>query len=384
MRRVWAFFAIILVVIVAVAVVSIGNINRAVAGSDWVNHTHSVILETEGLRSDLFIGDGAAHAFMVTADPRDRASCINDLSKVAEHLEIISALTRNEAAQKELVAHVAERVNQRSDFIRRMLEGRQSGDANTVRALLAQDAGEPAMSEIERALDKLKNEELELLTERDTASFLQAQTTRWTVWTGVILDLALLAGAGLLIRDDIAARLRASAALETLNRDLEAKVQERTSELASANALLTTENIERRWANVGLEHQLHYNQLIINSINDLVLLLTKASNITRINSAVTRMTGWESYELVDTPFSSFAKLSFAGPAPILDPVAQAMSNGHEIRDQAAVVEDKRGGRIQMLMTLFPLRDGNKVVGSIIILLPLGSAGSPESAPSHRT
>ena len=35
MRRVWAFFAIILVVIVAVAVVSIGNINRAVAGSDW-------------------------------------------------------------------------------------------------------------------------------------------------------------------------------------------------------------------------------------------------------------------------------------------------------------------------------------------------------------
>ena len=373
MRRVLTFFAIIIAVIVAVAVTSLRNINREVAGSDWVNHTHSVILETDALRSDLLIADGAAHTFVVTADPRDRASCVSALSDVSESVALLAALTRTEPAQKDQVSRIAALVNQRIDFIGRLIETRRSGNAGAVRALLSQDAGEPALSEIGHALEKLKNDELGLLTDRDTASYLQAQTTRWTVWAGVVLDFLLLAGAGILIRDDIAARQRAAAALQVLNNELETKVRERTAELSSANEKLTAENFERRWANLGLEHQLHYSQLIINSINDLVLLLTKASNITRINTAVTRTTGWEPFELVDKPFSGFAQLTFEGPAPLLDPVAQAMGDGRELRGQSAVIEDKRGGKIPVRMTLFPLRDGNKVVGCVIILM-LNSPG----------
>ena len=370
MRRVTAFFAIILAVMIAVAVASVRNINRSVAGSDWVNHTHSVILEAEALRSDLSIGDGAAHAFAVTGNARDRSASLSALSNVAEHVEIVSALTRNEPAQRDLVGRLAAQANERSDYLRQLLGSRQSGDTKAVHALLEQDAGEPALAEIERSVDRLKTDELGLLTERDTASFLQAETTRWTVWTGVVMDLVLLAGVGWLIRDDIAARRRAAAALQTLNNELETRVAARTAELAAANELLKTENIERRWANVGLEHQLHYNQLIINSINDLVLLLTKASNITRINTAVTRTTGWEAHELIDKPFAEFARLVFEGPAPLTDPVAQAMNDARELRDQVAVVEDRRGRKITAKMTLFPLRDGDKVVGCILVLQPI--------------
>ena len=384
MTRVLAFFAVIIAVFVAVAVMSVRNINLDVAGSDWVNHTHSVILESEALRSDLLVGDGAAHTYVLTANPRDRAASMNALSKVDEHLEIVAALTRNEPAQKALVSHIATLVNQRSDFLRGILASQKPGSATTVRALLSQDAGEPALDDIQRALEKLKNEELGLLTERDTASFLQAQTTRWTVWAGVALDLALLVGAGLLIRDDIAARKRASEALQALNQALEIKVKERTAELSASNEKLTAENFERRWANLGLEHQLRYSQLIFNSMNDLVLLLTKASNITRINAAVTRTTGWEPYELIDRPFLNFAQISTGGPAPYLDPVAQAMNDGRELREQAAVVADKRGNKLNAQMTLFPLRDGDNVVGSVVILkvtelsLPGGSVNRSTS------
>jgi PAS domain S-box-containing protein len=384
MRRVLAYFGVIVAVIVAVAVTSLRNINRQVAGSDWVNHTHSVILETEALQSDLLIADGASHTFVVTADPRDRASSMNALSNVSEHLALIAALTRNEPAQKAEVAHITSLVEERSDFVRQVLESRRSGNTNAMRSLLAQDAGEPALNDIHRALEKLKNDELGLLTERDTASFLQAQTTRWMVWAGVILDFALLAGAGLLIRDDIAARQSAALSLQTLNNELEAKVKERTAELSSANDRLTSENFERRWANLGLEHQLRYSQLIVNSINDLVLLLTKASNITKINTAVTRTTGWEPYELVDKPFSGFARLTFEGPTPLLNPVAQAMEDGRELRGQNAVVEDKRGRRMPVRMTLFPLRDGDKVVGCVVILMVLGPGEPGSPGLSHQS
>ena len=51
------------------------------------------------------------------------------------------------------------------------------------------------------------------------------------------------------------ARRRAVTTLETANRDLDAKVRERTAELVASNEQLTIENLERRWANQALEHQ---------------------------------------------------------------------------------------------------------------------------------
>jgi PAS domain S-box-containing protein len=371
-RRILVFFILVIGVFVAVAVDSVRNINRSVASSDWVNHTHSVILETEGLRSSLYLANGAAHSFVVTGDIADRRAGTEALSDVSEHLEIMAALTRNEPAQKDEVAHIDSLVNPRADFIRTIMKARQSGNLDTVRTMLSDDAGQPAMKEIGSAIERLKGDELGLLTDRDTASFLQAQMTRWTVWTGVVLDFVLLVGAGLLVKDDIAARRTAASALEVANRQLEARVRERTADLAAANETLTSENLERRWANQGLEHQLSYNNLIINSINDLVLVLTKATNISRINPAVTNITGFEAHELINKPFSSFARLSHPGQAPMLDPISQSMNDGRDLRDQSATVADKLGRAIPVRVALFPLRDRDKVVGGVVILQVLGA------------
>ncbi len=379
-RRILVFFLLVIGVFIAVAIDSVRNINRAVAGSDWVNHTHSVILETEALRSALYLGDGAAHTFVVTGDIADRRAGVEALSDVSEHLEIMAALTRNEPAQREQVARIDTLVSARSAFIRGVLAARQAGNMAAVRTMLTDDAGQPAIKEIERAVGRLKDDELSLLTERDTASFIQAQMTRWTVWTGVVLDFLLLVGAGWLIRDDIAARRAAAIALQVANSQLEAKVRERTAELASANEMLTAENLERSWANQGLEHQLHYNQLIINSINDLVLVLTKATNISRVNSAVVNVTGFEPHELINRPFSSFATLAVEQGAPTGDPVAQAMRDGRDLRDQAATVGDKLGRRIPVSIALFPLRDRDKVVGGVVVLQVV----RPGENPGHRT
>ncbi|HXN36184.1 MAG TPA: CHASE3 domain-containing protein [Opitutaceae bacterium] len=366
-RRILVFFLLVIGVFVVVAVDSVRNINRAVAGSDWVNHTHSVILETEALRSALYLGDGAAHTFVVTGDVADRRAGVEALSDVSEHLEIMAALTRNEPPQRDQVARIDSLVGARVAFIRGVLAARQAGNMGAVRTMLSDDAGQPALKEIERAIGRLKDDELALLTERDTASFVQAQMTRWTVWTGVVLDFLLLAGAGWLIRDDITARRAAAAALQEANSQLEAKVRERTAELASANEMLTAENMERHWANQGLEHQLHYNQLIINSINDLVMVLTKATNISRVNLAVVRVTGFEPHELINRPFSSFARLAQEGGAPVLDPIAQAMNEGRDLRDQAATIADRVGRRIPVSVALFPLRDRDKVVGGVVVI-----------------
>jgi PAS domain S-box-containing protein len=369
-RRVGIVFLTIVAVLVVVAIESLRSINRSVASNDWVNHTHSVILETEDIRSALVEGDGALHTYLLTGDARDLRAFREQLSNVADGLEIAKALSRTEPAQNEQVIQVESLVNQRSDFAQRVVEARQADDSATVRSMLAADAGGTAVRDIERHLNKLKDQELELLTERDTASYLQAQTTRWIVWAGMALDVVLLAGAGWIVRDDLAVRRRANAALQEANESLEARVMERTSELTSANASLSTENLERQWSNQALEHQLRYNHLIVDSISDLVLVLTKALNISRVNPAVVHLTGLEPSELINQPLSRIVRLTAdeqGGPARLRDPIAQALKDGHDLRDQPAAVEDKHGRKTRVSFSLFPLRDRDKVVGGVVTL-----------------
>ena len=140
-----------------------------------------------------------------------------------------------------------------------------------------------------------------MLTERDTAAYLQAQATQWTVWLGVGLDVLLLAGALWLIRDEHQAKCCAATLLTEANAQLDARVRERTTELTAANAHLATENLERQWANQALEHQNHYNELIINSINDLVLVLTKTLEDFTREFRGAHLTGWEPVDLINQP-----------------------------------------------------------------------------------
>lgn len=367
-RRIIIAFALIATVSIGVAIFAVKNINRSVATSDWVNHTHAVILESQDLLASLRAGDAAMRTFFLTGDARDQAAARAEFTAVSEHLEILSALTRSDSAQNAQVAGLAPLVQTRVQLASD-LAGRRPTQAEAVSSLVAIDSGTASIGEIERRIDKLKSDQMALLAQQDTASYLQAQATRWTVWTGVGLNFLLLLGAAWLIRDDIEARRRAAAALESANQHLDRKVQERTAELVTANEQLANENLERQWANQALEHQLRYDQLIVNSIGDLVFVLTKVLNISRINPAVVEMTGFDPPALINRPIADIVRLTASGTAgsPMVDPIAHALRSGHELRDASAVVKDRRGVETPARLTVCPLRDGNKVVGGVVIV-----------------
>ncbi len=384
LRLVLGFFLVISAVLVFVAVLAVRNIDRTMATSDWVNQTHAIILEVEGAFSSSVAGDGALRTFVLTGTARDQAACREALSNSADHLEVTKALTRNAPAQREQVLRLESLLTKQADLARAVMAARQVGSAEALRALEAA-AAEPGISDIRRVVEKITSDEMALLAERDTASYRQAQTTRWTVWTGVVVQFLFLAGVAWLIRDDRAARQRVAATLREANEKLELRVRERTAELATSNERLATENLERRWSIQALEHQVHYNQLIINSINDSVFVLTKSLNISRVNPAVSHLTGWEPTELINLPLSRIVQLlpdPAAGAVPLTDPVARALKEGHDLRHRAATIEDKRGARKHVRFTLFPLRDRDKVVGGVAILEEMPLAPTPAtSAPS---
>lgn len=366
--RVLALFGVVLAVLVFVAYAALRNINRAAASSDWVNHTHAVIMEADALRSSFHAGEGALRTFLLTGEPRDLAATREAFGDMSEYFEVVKALAGDESEHAPKFARLQVLFTERMEFAKQVVAAREQDDAATVRRLLAASAASEATQEITRLIEKLQLAEKELLTARDKVSYLQAHTTRWTVFSGLAINFLLLAGAAWLIRDDIAARQRAATLLAEANATLETKVRERTAELVASNAKLRAENQERQWGNHALEHQLRYNQLIINSITDLVVVLTKMCNVSRVNPAVTQWTGWSAAEMINQPLLRIVRLkpSAGGPAAA-DPISLALKAGREIHEQPAEILAKDGRVAPARLSLYPLRDRDKVVGAVVTI-----------------
>lgn len=380
LTRVFILFLVIFAVLVGVAVHALWTINRSMMSSDWVNHSYATIYEFENIFSRLRLGEGLMRTYALTGDPRDLAASREVYARLGEHFDTAKALTQDEAATHQALLKIETLARERESLAQAVWAARSADQTDKVRALLAADAGSDAMASIERGLGKLRDAQYELLSQRDHVSYLQAQTTRWVVGVGIAINFFLLATVGWLLRDDISARQRAATALAAANAQLEEKVQARTTELQTANTRLRAENLERKWTIASQEHQLRYNRLIVNSVNDLVFVLTKALIVTRINAAVVQLTGREDESILTAPLAQIVEVA-RDPVSGLDPLARALQEGRELRHQAATVLGQDGRRIPARLTLLPLRDQDKVVGGVAVVQVAFPSSSEKSLPA---
>ncbi len=369
-QRVIGLFVLMLAILVIIAMSAVTTIQEAIKSSDWVNKTHAVIIEVNAILSSLHAGDSALRTYLLTGDARDQGAYRSAYAEMIEHLTVAKALTHS-GEEKELqnpqILELENLISNRVDFTRSVVQARAQGGLEAAREVMTAHPEVEPMGKIQRLAGNITASENSLLKQRDQDSRLNAQATRTTVYTGVLVNFVLLAFVVWLMRDDLAARRRATLALEEANAQLEAKVQERTAELLKSNQSLKQENLERRWSGQSLDHQLRYSQLIINSIGELVFVISRALNISRINPAVSHHTNWEPQDLVAQSLGRVLRLNAEASAgsPPQNPITFAMHEGREIQDRDAVLLTKSGQTAPVRYSMVPLRDHDKVVGAVV-------------------
>jgi PAS domain S-box-containing protein len=376
LRRVLAFFAVIVAVLVVVVIATLRNLNRSIATSDWVNHTHALITELDALQPALLAAEGELSRYLLSGDPRDHEAYQDKFAELGERVDVATALVSGSESEVAQFTAITEVLKRRAARASRISVLKKASDDAALREFLNEDTANGDLRELSRLVEHFREYQARLLSERDRASFLQAQTTRWTVIGGLVLDILLLAGAAWLIRDDLAARRQAAQLLQQTNEQLEARGRERTAELEATNRRLATQNLEERWAKQAIEHQNRYNLLIIDSISDAVFVVTKLMNISRMNPAAVHLTGREPVELIDRPLGSIVRLAASGATkPSFDPLARTLVDGHELRDKPATLTTKDGRTMPVRLDVYPLRDRDKVVGGVVILQAEPTASS---------
>ena len=175
--------------------------------------------------------------------------------------------------------------------------------------------------------------------------------------------------------DEIAKRNLDCAVPETRRADEVGTLASAFREMRDA---LKAQHLERRWTHQSQEHQLKYNQIIIDSIGELVFVLTKALSISRINQAVTRMAGYTSADLVRLRLLDKVTLTADTAADGAAFMAEALKEGRSLYDLPADLLTKEGWVLPVRLTLVPIKDENRVVGAVATLR-VGDAALKRSA-----
>lgn len=373
-QRVIGLFVLMLAILGYIAWSSMKTPVEAKMSSDWVNKTHATITDVNAVLSSLHAGDSALRTYLLTGDPRDQGAYRSAYAEMVEHLQVAKSETESGDEKALLHSQILEMetlISNRIDFTRSVALARaKGGDAGLAQArqILIDHPDIEPMGKLQRLVKDINDSENSLLTQRDRDAHERNIATRNTIYTGVVVNFVLLILTIWLMRDDLAARKEAHNALENANAMLEAKVQERTAELVQTNKVLKQENLERKWSSQALDHQLRYSQLIINSIYELVFVISRALNISRINPAVTHNTNWEPQDLVTQSLDRVLKPSGAEAAAgdeSQHPIVFAMRQGREIQDKEALLVSKSGKTATVRYSMVPLHDQDKIVGAVV-------------------
>ncbi|QHU99422.1 PAS domain S-box protein [Synechocystis sp. CACIAM 05] len=189
-----------------------------------------------------------------------------------------------------------------------------------------------------------------------------------------------LATLNLALNQEIKERQTAEIALQELNNNLEKRVEDRTTQLAKINQQLEQEIEDKTRAKEALEKnkdQLAQLAAIVESSQDAIISKTLDGNITSWNESAERLFGYTAEEMIG---SHITKLI---PEELIleeDLIAECIRQGQRINTYETQRQRKDGSKIDVALTISPIRDEHKnVVGASKIVRDITARLDVENA-----
>lgn len=358
-----ALFGTVAALLILVAVVALKNVRQAEQASDWVNHTHEVIQEFVAIEAALQTAEANLRNYVISGDARDQAAYREAFSEAVEHVGVAKSMTKEDKRQLERVAELEGLVGKRVEFSRGLVTAYKEQGFEAAKQLIAGDAANETLPAIKKLVIKLKEEEAQLLQQRDRENFQRAESTRWTVYVAAAVNIALIGLIFWLIKDDLKARRRAADAMRMANEQLEEKVTARTEEIIKINETLTLENLERKWSQSILERQFRHFEQILHSIGDAIFVISRTGRIIRVNPPAAKMCGMTVNDLIGEPLAGFV---VPNENPEVSPFVTALKEGRDIVGVQAMLKVQGGTPIRITARAFPVRDNDRVVGAVVV------------------
>jgi len=335
-RRVRLSFTFALGCLAVIALASYLSVARLKENAAWVEHTHEVLAGLDALLAAVTDSETAERGYVITGD-------VSYLEPYRQSAQIVGAeetrlrrLTADNSAQQQRVDSMVSLVSERLANLHSVIDLRREQGFDLARNEILTGKGKRFHDQIRGLVEQMKAAETSLLAERENSARRSTSVVQAVIIGGGLLACAIVALALLAIRRDFAGRLHAERALREANDRLEARVRDRTLQLARQAS-------------------------IIQSSDDAIVSKNLDGIITSWNPGAEKLYGYSAPEAVGKPMMMLIPPERATEEPmILSRIARGETTDHF----ETVRVGKDGRKIDVSVTISPIRDEQgKVVGA---------------------
>jgi PAS domain S-box-containing protein len=335
-RKVRFGFGFALTCLGIVGVVSFLSVVRLNENAARVEHTHEVFSRLELLLAAVTDSETAERGYVITGDESYLEPYRQSAAVVDGQTRRLRELTADNPAQQRRLDSLVPLVTDRLANLRAVIELRKDQGFAAAQSEILTGKGKRFHDRIRGLIDQMKDVETSLLKERERRTNRSSNVAQAVIIGGGFLACGLVGLALFAIRRDFAGRARAERALREAKDQLEARVQERTAELAQLAS-------------------------IVESSDDAIVSKNLQGIITSWNPGAARLFGYSGEEAVGRPMAMLVPPEqLSEETTILARIARGEATDHF----ETVRIGKGGGKIDVSVTVSPIRDHpGRIVGA---------------------
>ncbi len=329
----FAFALACLGIIGAVSYLSVARLQENTAG---VERTHEVLNRLDLLLAAATDAETAERGYVITGDASYLDPYAQGVQLVDAERNELRRLTAENPAQRERLEAVVALATERMANLRLVIQLRRDQGFEAARNEILTGKGKGFHDRIRQLIDRMKAAESALLVQRERSAEHSAIVARAVIIGGALLALGIVGAALLAIRRDFGGRAQAERALRQAKDELEARVEQRTLQLARQAS-------------------------IIEFSDDAIATKDVHGIITSWNPGAERLFGYSAEEAVGRPIAMLIPPERSEEEPaILARIARG-----EMTDHFETVRVRKNGeKIDVSVTISPMRDSaGRIVGA---------------------
>lgn len=209
------------------------------------SHTREVLLQLKDTLKLAIEAETGGRGFIITGNDEFLAANRDNSAKINQNLTALRALVSDNPKQIQELDNLEKAVNEKNAFGRMLIDTRRNQGIEAAGRLVESGQGREIMNQMRVSGEKMRDEEQTLLQEREADLNKSIADTIFFLFFGTGAGIVSIGLANWAIFREVRKRRRAQNELHAANKDLEARVGERTLELTGKNAELK-EQIKHR------------------------------------------------------------------------------------------------------------------------------------------
>ena len=237
-RLTLAGFVSSFIVMAALSVLAFHQARTFGQSSEGLTHSQEILRTLEQMRAALAGAETSNRGYLITGDASYLEPYQMSLAKIPADMARLAQLLDGNPLQSAQATELKQNVDARLQTFEQVIAAYQSQGFKAAQELIAQDIGRKQTAQVYRSID-----DMGLMTQQQLLANQQRQEAseallRYSIAALAIVLLTVLSLIYVLVSRSVAAARRAEELLNRLNATLEARVTERTSELAERSAQL--------------------------------------------------------------------------------------------------------------------------------------------------